>query len=94
MRADGYDDPWAAPMGAVVAAGVAVFAPILRNSTRRVMDVPDAFLGIVEDYAALKLGCDAVGMTMLEVGQSARESVEEVKERVLPSLQSAGAGSM
>lgn len=94
MRADGYDDPWAAPMGAAVAAGVAVLAPILRNAAGRILDVPDPLIAMAEDYAALKIGSSAVGMSMNEIGQSARESVEGMKEKVMPTLQSIGAGSM
>jgi hypothetical protein len=94
MRDDGDEDPWAAPMGAAVAAGVSTFAPMLRMSARKVLGVPDPVLGLVEDYLALRLGCETVGLSMEEVGQVAKESVEEVKERVMPALQSVGAGSM
>jgi len=94
MRDDGVEDPWAAPMGAAVAAGVAVSAPMVRGLARRVLGVPDPILGVVEDWAALKLGCATVGLPIREVGQIARESVEEMTERVRPMVQSAGAGSM
>ncbi len=94
MRADGIDDPWAAPMGAAVAAGVATIAPMLRKTGSKVLGIPDPILGLVEDYLALRLGTDAVGMTMNEVTEVARESVEEMKEKVMPALQSVGAGSM
>ncbi len=40
MRADGVEDPWAGPMGAVVAAGVATFAPMLRISGSTVLGIP------------------------------------------------------
>jgi hypothetical protein len=94
MRADGIDDPWAAPMGAAVAAGVATFAPMLRKSGSRLLGIPDPILGLAEDYLALRLGTDAVGMSMSEVTDAARQSVEDLKERVMPALQSVGAGSM
>lgn len=104
MKADGIEDPWAGAMGAVVAAGVATIAPMLRVSGSTILGVPDPVLGVVEDYFALQLGSEAVGMSMDEVGQVARESIEEVSCRVRPTiddlkdrvmhLQSAGAGSM
>src|SRR5262249_15612314 len=93
LRADGVDDPWAGPMGAAVAAGVAILAPALRQSARKVLGVPDPVLGLAEDYLALRLGTEAVGMPMGEVTEVARESVDELRERVMPALQSVGAGS-
>jgi len=94
MRADGVDDPWAAPMGAAVAAGVATIAPLLRISSRKMLGIPDPILGIAEDYCALRLGADAVGMSMGEITDVARNSVEDLKGMVMPALQSVGAGSM
>src|SRR5437660_420894 len=41
MEEEGIDDPWAAPLGAAVAAGVATFAPIIRGSLRRILGIPD-----------------------------------------------------
>jgi len=94
MRADGEDDPWAAPMGAAVAAGVATIAPLLRMSMSKVLGIPDPILGIGEDYLALRLGTEAVGISMCELTDAAKESVEDMKERVMPAIQSVGAGSM
>jgi len=94
MREDGEDDPWAAPMGAAVAAGVSTFAPMLRITVRRVLGVPDPLLGLLEDYLALKLGTEAVGLSMDEVTQVAKDSVEELRGRVMPAAHSVGAGSM
>jgi hypothetical protein len=94
MRAEGHEDEWAAPMGAAVAAGVALFAPMIRKAAGRVLDVADALMGVAEDYAALRLGCDAVGMSMDELGESARRCVQEMSQKVMPALQSMGAGSM
>lgn len=94
MRADGVDDSWAAPMGAAVAAGVATLAPMLRISSQKLLGIPDPILGIAEDYFALKLGTEAVGLSMNEVTEIARQSVEDLTERVMPNLQSVGAGSM
>ena len=67
---------------------------MLRNSTRVLLGVPDPFLALLEDYAALRLGCDAAGMSMDEVGHTARESIEDVKDKIMPALQSIGTGSM
>jgi hypothetical protein len=101
MREDGVEDPWAAPMGAAVAAGVATFAPMLRVSASTILGIPDAVLGVAEDYLALKLGTETLGLSMDDVSEAAKESVEEIKERVLPAVQrvlpaaqSIGAGSM
>lgn len=94
MRADGVDDPWAGPMGAAVAAGVATLAPMLRASATTVLGIPDPIIGVAEDYMALKVGTEAVGLSMCEVKDAARQSVEELKEKVMPALQSVGAGSM
>jgi len=98
MEADGVDDPMAAAMGAVMAAGVAAVAPMVRISANKVLGIPDPILGLVEDYLALKLGSDAVGLSMDEVTQVARASVEDLKDQVMPAiqpaLQSMGAGSM
>jgi len=93
MKADGADDPWAAPMGAVVAAGVSTIAPMLRISLHKTLGVPDALLGLAEDYLALRLGTEAMGMSMDEVTKAAKGSVEDLKEQVMPALQSAGIGS-
>jgi len=94
MKEDGEEDPWAAPMGAVVAAGVSTIAPMLRITGRRVLGIPDFVLGFAEDYAGVRLGCEAVGLSMDQVTQVAKDSVAEVKDRVMPALQSVGAGSM
>lgn len=94
MRSDGVDDPLAAPMGAAVAAGAALIAPMLRYSMRKVLGIPDPILAVAEDYLALKIGTEAVGLSMDEVTQVAREAVEDIKEQVVPALQSVGAGSM
>jgi hypothetical protein len=102
----GERDPWAAPLGAAVAMGVAVAAPKARRTVGWTTGMPQAVLGMVEDYLALRVGTEAVGVSMDEAYQGARESVEDVCERwgleaprvALPwgasAPQSAGAGSM
>ena len=97
-------DPWAVPLGAAVAMGVAVAAPKIRTSLGWTLRIPQPVLGLIEDYLALKLGTDAMGLSMEQVTDAARESVGDLRERLqldevaLPwagaGVQSAGAGSM
>jgi hypothetical protein len=80
---DGSDaDPWAAPLGAAVAMGVAVAAPKFRRSLGWSTGLSPAFLGLVEDYLALKVGTEALGMSLGEAGSAAREAVCDVRERL------------
>jgi len=87
MRKEGIDDPSAPVMGAVVAAGVAGVAPIARMALSRGLGVSDPLLGLAEDYLALKLGGDAAGMTFNQMGECAREAVEDLRDRVAPDLE-------
>ena len=60
-REEGVEDPWAVPMGAAVAAGVAALAPRIRGILEHGPGRPEsAVLGLVEDYLALKIGGDAL----------------------------------
>jgi|GEM_PF-1511891 len=105
----GQKDPWAAPLGAAVAMGVAVAAPKLRRSLGWTTGIPQTVLGLIEDYLALRLGSETLGLTMNEVQGAAKEGVEDICERLnleAPEMpwsgwgsssreaQSAGAGSM
>jgi uncharacterized membrane protein len=105
QQEDGGDappDPWIVPLGAAVAMGVAVAAPKVRKTLTATTGVSDTVLGLIEDYLALRLGGDAVGLSMEELAHIARTSVEDLKERIEPVFhqlgdsiaQSAGAGSM
>ncbi len=106
MEREGVDDPWAVPMGAAVASGVAALAPRIRGLLGTVLGVPGPLLGLVEDYIALKVGGDALGLSMEDFKKIGEESVEEVKGYIesmtaayLPTgssgvPQSVGAGSM
>ena len=98
-------DPWAGALGAAVAMGVAVAAPKIRKSLGWTLRIPQPVLGLLEDYLALKLGTEAVGLSMDQVSDAAKESVDDLRERFhldgmsglgLPwaQTQSAGAGSM
>jgi uncharacterized membrane protein len=91
---EGTDNPWTVPLGAAMAMGVAVAAPKIRKTLTMTTGVSDSFVGLLEDYLALRLGTDAVGISMVELSQIARDSVEDLRERVMPVVQSVGAGSM
>lgn len=100
MDREGIEDPWVAPIGGAVAAGVAALAPKVRGLLRVVLGVPGPILGLLEDYLALKVGGEALGLSIQDVQRIGEESFGDVKgyvESVVspdPSLQSAGAGSM
>jgi len=91
---EGSDDPWMVPLGAAVAMGVAVAAPKIRKTLTLTTGVSDTVLGMLEDYLAVRLGSYAVGLSMDEVSQVARDSVEDLRDRIKPMVQSVGAGSM
>jgi uncharacterized membrane protein len=91
---EGTDNPWTVPLGAAVAMGVAVAAPKIRKTLTVTTGVSDAVLGMIEDYLALRLGSEAVGLSMDELTQVARDSVEDLRDRIKPMVQSVGAGSM
>jgi uncharacterized membrane protein len=101
LEAEGEEDPWAAPLGAAVAMGVAAAAPRLRRALGWSTGMPQPVLGLIEDYLALKLGTEAVGMPFEALVDVAKESLEEVTGRLEDATcpteavpQSAGAGSM
>jgi len=108
MEREGIQDPWIAPMGAAVAAGVAALAPRLRGLIGTVLGIPSPLLGLAEDYLALKIGAEAVGMPMDDLKRIGQESFEDVQglveqatqavqpqiQQLQEKLQSAGAGSM
>ena len=92
LRADGVDDPQGALLGAVAAAGVACVAPMVRITAHKVLGIPDAVLGAAEDYLALRLGSQAMGLSLDQVTEVARDAVGEVGERALPALSALGIG--
>jgi len=91
LKDDGVDDPTGALMGAVVAAGGAGVAPILRITLSKGLGIPDRLLGLAEDYLFLKLGTRAIGMTMEQLPDVARDAVGEIGDKVKPALESLGA---
>jgi hypothetical protein len=88
MRRDGIDDPTASLVGAVVAAGVSCVAPITRIALHRGLGISDALLGVGEDYLALRLGTEATEVSMSQVSEIARDAIDELRGRVVPSLPS------
>jgi hypothetical protein len=93
LREDGEDDPWAAVAGGMVAAGVAVAAPVVRMTINKVMGIPDPLLGLAEDYMALSCGTQVMDMPMDQITGAAREVFDDVRERARPALESMGIGS-
>ena len=92
MKQDGEEDPWAAPMGAVVAAGAACVAPMVRIAAHKVLGIPNAVLGIAEDYLALRLGTQAMDMPMNGLTEVVNDAFEDAKSHVMPVLESVGVG--
>ena len=90
LREDGQDDPWAAVAGGMVAAGVSIAAPLVRMTANKVLGVPDALLGLGEDYLALHCGTQAMDLSMVGITGAAREAFEDVRERARPALESMG----
>jgi hypothetical protein len=90
LREDGEDDPWAAVAGGMVAAGVAVAAPVVRMTINKVIGIPDPLLGLAEDYMALSCGTQVLEMPMEELTGAAREMFDDVRERARPALESMG----
>jgi len=90
LRHDGEDDPWAAMAGGMVAAGVAVAAPVIRMTINKVIGIPDSMLGLAEDYMALSYGTQVMEMPMDQVTGAAREMFDDVRERARPALESMG----
>jgi hypothetical protein len=88
LSEDGEYDPWAAVAGGVVAAGVAVAAPVVRMTINKVIGIPDPVLGLAEDYMAVSCGTQVLGMPMGELTGAAREMFDDVKERARPALES------
>ena len=102
MDREGIEDPWVAPMGAVVAAGVAALAPRIRGALG-LLGMPGMLLGLAEDYLALKVGGEALGLTMNDLKSIGAETIDDLKTHFaslteqaqeLAKPQSDGAGSM
>jgi hypothetical protein len=70
--------------------GVAVAAPKVRKTLTATTGISDAVLGLIEDYLALRLGGDAVGLSMEELQDVARGALADLKGRVEPVFQELG----
>ncbi len=92
LKEDNADDHTTVLMGAVVAAGVACVAPMIRITASKVLGVPDALLGVGEDYLALKFGSEAMGLQLEQLPEIAREAIEDVGEKMMPALEQVGIG--
>jgi hypothetical protein len=93
LRRDGIYCPATVAKAAGVAASVALAAPAIRVALSQGVGLPDILLALVEDYIALNIGTKTMGISFGEIGHEARESLEEVKDRVMPALQSVGVGA-
>ena len=91
MREEDVNDPSIPVLGAVVAAGVSCVAPLARMALNRGLGVPDAFLGLGEDYLALSLGSEATGISLGQVSEITRDAFEDLRGQVAPSLPSLSA---
>ncbi len=93
LKEDGIDDPLAAPLGTVVAAGFACVAPMVRIAVNRAIDIPDSPLGLAKDYFSLRLSTGVTGIPMERVTETAKESFEELREQVKSVAESLGVNS-
>lgn len=78
MDREGVEDPWVAPMGAAVAAGTAALAPRIRGALG-LLGMPGLMLGLAEDYLALKVGGEALGLTMNDLKSIGAETIDDLK---------------
>lgn len=78
MDREGVSDPFIAPMGAAVAAGVGALAARARGLLHAV-GISGVMLGLAEDYFALKVGGEAVGLTMGDLKSIGAETVDDLK---------------
>ena len=93
LKRDGVESPETVALAAGVAAAVAVSAPLIRVALSKGIGLPDILLALVEDYLALHVGTGEMGGSLGEIGHDARESIEEVRGRVMPALQSVAVGA-
>jgi hypothetical protein len=91
LREDGGDALKGAALGAAVAAGVAIVAPIVRQTAQKLLPVPDALLGVAEDGLTLSLGCQATGIRWEEIGEAARGAAVEIGQRARKLPEAVGA---
>ena len=86
-RADGLNDPMAAPTGAAVAAVTATVAPAVRRMIGRTFGIPDPLMGVVEDALALYVGATAAGLSGDDLRELAEDALSELRQgRVGPAF--------
>jgi len=83
----GINDPGSAAMGAAVAVGVAVVAPLVRKTVGTVLGLPDAFVAVAEDYLALKVGGEAAGLSMADLQQIGMDTFGNIQHSVGPMIE-------
>ena len=86
LEHDGVTDPSSAAMGAAVAAGVAIAAPLVRATLRSILGVPDIALGAAEDYLALKVGSEAAGLSMDQLKEVGLGAISQVRHGAVPAI--------
>jgi len=86
LKRDGIDDPTGPVLGAVVAAGVSCVAPMTRIALHKGLGISNAWLGVGEDYLALRLGTEATDVTMGQVSEIARDAIDDLRGWAVPSL--------
>lgn len=95
LREDGADeDATAAVIGAVVAAGVASLAPVVRQALHQGTGIHDALLGLAEDFIALRLGSQATGMSPQQIQDAAKHAALEVVSQVREQIQPTGGATL
>ncbi len=86
LERDGVNDPTSAAMGAAVAAGVAIAAPLVRKTLSTLLGMPDSVVALGEDYLALKVGGEAVGLSMDDLKAIGTEAFGGIRGQVTPAF--------
>jgi hypothetical protein len=87
LERDGINDPASAAMGAAVAIGVAMAAPMVRKTVGAVLGMPDAVVAVAEDYLALKVGGEAAGLSMDDLKDIGMNAFGDMREGVGPMIE-------
>ncbi len=86
LKADNVEEDLAlVAMGAATAAGVSLALPMLRLGLNKA-GLPDILLGLIEDAIALKIGSSATDMSMDQIGEAAREAIENLRDQLSPAI--------
>lgn len=90
LKDEGIEDQTAVAGGAVVAAGVAAVAPMLRIVLNTGFRLPDSLVGLAEDALAVSIGAKSVGLSMEEITNSARHSITDAVEQLTDAVPQLG----